>query len=360
MNILNRYILRQFMKPFIASFLALCILLFVSQLFDRLDRFLAHGVSWTFVIGYLATWMPFQALQILPVACLLATLFVVGTLARTKEYIAGLAGGIAPEKFLGGIMMAGFVLSLLALGANETFIPPAARYSTRVYKEKIQRLGGWHQSVFMDVCVAGGEGRVWRARQFNQDSGQMERVVVDTMGSGKMGLQVDALSAQWTKDGWIFYDGVLRSVADDGSGLVLNESFKEKLLPFFEKPSDLVTQEPTPEEMTYKALKKHIRQLSALGIPVRKLEVELMMKLSFPFACFVVTCLGIPLAMRGKGNRAMGIASAAALALVYMGFIQFGKAMAQRLIPPLLGAWFGNIVFMSIALFLWWRLKRTA
>src|SRR5262249_23600753 len=100
MKILNRYILSKFLKPFIASFAALCLLIFVSQLFDRLDRFLADGVSIRYVIGFLVTSIPYQALQVLPVACLLATLFVVGNLSRTREYIAGLAGGLAPEKFL--------------------------------------------------------------------------------------------------------------------------------------------------------------------------------------------------------------------------------------------------------------------
>jgi lipopolysaccharide export system permease protein len=85
-----------------------------------------------------------------------------------------------------------------------------------------------------------------------------------------------------------------------------------------------------------------------------------MMKLAFPFACFVVTFLGIPLALQGKGSPAIGIAAGLVLTLFYLGFMQFGKAMAQRLIPPWAGAWLGNFVFLCIGLYLWWRMRRSA
>src|SRR5205823_5494657 len=137
-----------------------------------------------------------------------------------------------------------------------------------------------------------------------------------------------------------------------------SEPFVEKTFNFSEKPSDLITQEPQAEEMTFSDLRKHVRRLSERGVPVRSLEVELMMKLAFPFACFVVVFLGVPLALQGKGSHAMGIAAGGLLTLFYLGFMQFGKAMAQRLIPPWAGAWLGNFVFMIVGLILWWRMRR--
>jgi lipopolysaccharide export LptBFGC system permease protein LptF len=56
----------------------------------------------------------------------------------------------------------------------------------------------------------------------------------------------------------------------------------------------------------------------------------------------------------------MGIAAAGILTLFYLGFMQFGKAMAQRLIPPWAGAWLGNVVFIAIGTILWIRMRRSA
>ncbi len=360
MSILNRYILKKFIKPFAASFVALCVLLFVSQIFDRLDRFLADGVDLGHVLGYLVSSLPFQALQVLPVACLLATLFVVGNLSRTREYIAGLAGGLPPEKFLMGLFFAGFMISVTALIANETVVPPITHYSRTVFRENIRRLGEWREAVFNDLFVAGAEGRIWAAKLFSSSDGSMERVVVDTYDGARLSEQIDAIRALWTDDGWVFYNGVKRFYAEDGISIAKVEPFKELKTGYREKPADLAINEPQPEEMTFNALKRHIRRLDSLGIPVRALEVELMMKLAFPFSCFVVTFLGVPLALRGKGSAAIGIAAGAALTLLYLGFMQFGKALAQRAMPPWAGAWLGNFVFLTVGGLLFARMRRTA
>jgi len=360
MTILTRYILRKFIGPFLSIFGLLIIIIFVSQVIERLDRFLADGVNLSDVLGYLITSMPFQALQILPIATFMATLYVVGNLARTKEYIAGLAGGVAPEKFLGGLFGAGLLISALAFIANETVVPIATRYSRAVYRQDIRRLGEWNQTLFTNIFVAGAEGRIWSAKIFNKSTGIMERVIIDTYSAGRVGAQIDATKAKWQQEGWLFQDGVVREFGADGISIAKMENFEKLFMPFQEHPSDLVTQEPQPEQMNFKTLKRHIKRLSALGVPIRNLKVELMMKLSFPFSCFVVTLLGIPLAMRGKGNWGWGIATALMMTLFYMVFMQFGKALAQRMIPPFIGAWLANVVFLLIGGLLWKKMRRTA
>lgn len=360
MSILNRYVLKQFIKPFVASFSALCCLIFVSQVFDRLDRFLADGVNFAHVLGFLITSLPFQALQMLPIACLLGTLFVVGNLSRSREYIAGLAGGLPPEKFLSGLFWAGIGLSLIAFVANETVVPPSTRYARAVFQEKIRRLGTWRPTVFNNVIAAGADGRLWTASSVDGSSGLVQRVIVDQFKNDVLNSQINARAAQWTKDGWVFKEGVQRTYTSDGSKIETNRNFEEEIMEFSEKPSDFVIQEPQPEEMTFQNLKRQIRRMEMLGVPARSLEVELMTKLSFPFACFVVIFLGIPLALQGKGSRAIGIAAGGILTLLYLGFVQFGKALAQRLIEPWVGAWLGNFVFLGIGLILWWRMRRSA
>jgi lipopolysaccharide export system permease protein len=360
MSILSRYILRQFIKPFFASFLALCLIIFVSQIFDRLDRFLANGVSFMHVLGFLITLMPYQALQILPVASLLGTLFVVGNLIRNKEYVAGLAGGLAPEKFLKGLLLAGFVISLTALISNETFIPPATHYARSLFRDKIRHLGAMSTTVYSDLTVAGSDGRLWSISTLNTDTGRLGRVWVDTYADGRIAFQIDASSAQRTDNGWIFYNGVVRTFTDNSLEIAAIEPFSNRLFAFSEKPDDFIIQEPEPEEMTYNQLKRRLRHLEALGVRARSLEVELKMKLAFPFTCLVVIFLGVPLSLQGKGNAALGIAAGGLITLVYLGFTQFGKALAQRLVEPWVGAWLGNIVFTLIGLYLWYRMRKTA
>jgi lipopolysaccharide export LptBFGC system permease protein LptF len=252
------------------------------------------------------------------------------------------------------------VISLLAIVANETIVPPTTRYSRTVFQQKIRRLGEWRPEVIEDFFAAGKDGRLWSAKTFSQDKGEMGRVIVDTYENGLMKYQIDAKKADWSDSGWTFVEGTVRQFHSDGVSIGEFSPFTERKFDFNEKPSDFALTEPEPEEMTYKQLKRHIRRLGSLGVSVRHLEVELMMKLAFPFACLVVTFLGVPLALKAHGSRAMGIAAAGVLTLAYMGFIQFGKALAQRHLAPWLGAWLGNVAFSLIGLYLWIRMKRTA
>lgn len=361
MNILNRYILKKFFRPFIYSFAILCILITVSQVFEELDRLLGKGISLTYVGGYILSLLPIQAIQVLPVACLLGTLFVVGNLSRHREYIAGLAGGLPPEKFLGGLLLAGIFISFAGLFANETIVPAATRYSKIVYREKIRHLGTFQQTVYDNLVVSGKDGRLWWTAQLNESSNHLGRVIVDTYRDARLLSQIDAKKADWTREkGWLFSDGAERTFLKEGMEIDTMIPFKEKAFAFEEKPSDLITQEPQSEEMNYKTLHDHIRRLRRLGVQVRRLEVDLMVKLAFPFSCFVVIALGIPLALKGKGNKAVGLAAGGALSLGYMGFMQLGNALAIRFVPPVVGAWLGNIVFLGIAAGLWIRMRKTA
>ncbi len=357
-TIISRYVLKKFLTPFAASFGGLCLLGLFVKFVDRLDRILAEGVNLGHVVGYLACSMPFQAMNMFPIATLMATLYVVGYLMRSREYVAGLAGGISPEKILGGILIAGCGISLLAFIFNETVVPPTTRYATAVYKTHIQHLGEWRKTTFYDFCVLGTDGRIWNAKKFDQSSGLMDRVIVDSFTVGKMGVQVDAKTAQWTPAGWVFKNGVARYYELDGTRISHIERFSSRTFPFNEKPDELVIQDPQPEQMNYQTLAEYIHRLSALGVSVRSLEIELNMKLAFPVTCFVVTFLGIPISLKGRGNIAQGIAAGCGITVMFLGFIQFGKALALRIIPVWLGAWVGNIVFLALGTYFWMRLKR--
>jgi lipopolysaccharide export system permease protein len=304
--------------------------------------------------------MPLQIMQVLPVACLLGTLFVIGQLSRSREYIAGLAGGIPPEKFLMGLFISGLSISFVALLLNETLVPYSTHYARTVFREKIKKLGEWRPRTVNDFFVAGAEGRLWSIKTFDEGTGQADRVVIDTYNNGVLGQQIDSMKATWTNEGWVFSNGSIRNFGSNGTSVTESKYFDQTTFNFPEKPKDFLILEPEPEEMNFKTLQRYINRLSSLGIGVRELEVDLMMKLSFPFSCFIVTLLGVPLALHVRESKAFGVAAAGVLTLLYIGTIQFGKALAQSYIPPLLGAWLGNIIFIVIGTYLWVRLRRTA
>ena len=86
----------------------------------------------------------------------------------------------------------------------------------------------------------------------------------------------------------------------------------------------------------------------------QKLLVDFHHKIAFPFVSFVVILIGAPLAMRTeRGGALLGIGASVAIVMLYYGlnsvFLAFGKGGH---LPPMFSAWFSNLFFAAIGLYL--------
>ena len=354
-TLLSGYLFRQFVSPFLASYAGICTIILVTHIFERMSAFIQGRATLGAVAGYLATMMPLQCLEALPVAVLMAILFVLGSLQRSNEIVAMTTGGIPPERCFKVFFATGLALSLLGMAAHETFIPKATHYSRLVYHTRINHLGEWRQVNFDNKVVSGSDGRLWYFGRLNTDSGQVNSPIVDSYVNGELKWQVSALAAKKVPEGWLFQKGVLREYGEHGARLVSNRLFDQRAFPYSETPDGLVPVEIHAEELNAVALRSYIRRMKALGLPTRRLEVELYAKLALPLASFVVMCLGIPLALVRRTSRVRAVVYTLALSFFYLGLVQFGKALAQNLVSPWVGAWLANGACLMLSAILWFR-----
>jgi len=354
-TILSRYLFRQFVSPFFASYAGICTMILVTHIFERMSAFIEGKATLGAVAGYLATMMPLQCLEALPVAVLMAILFVLGALQRSNEIVAMTTGGIPPERCFGVYFATGLVLSLLGMAAHETLIPRATHYSKLVYHTRINHLGEWKQVNFDNKVVAGEEGRFWYFRRLSTSSGDVMGPIVDTYKDGRLVEQASALTASHVPEGWLFQKGTMRRYGSGGAELASIESFDKRLFPYAETPDGLVPSDVNSEELNFVGLKAHIRRMKALGLPTRRLEVELYAKLAIPLASFVVICLGIPLALVRRTSRVRAVVYTLVLSFFYLGLVQFGKALAQNWVSPWAGAWLANGACLTLGAALWVR-----
>jgi lipopolysaccharide export system permease protein len=299
--------------------------------------------------------MPLQCLEALPIAVLMAVLFVLGSLQRSNEIVAMSSGGIPPERCFKIFFATGLGLSLLGLVAHETFIPKATHYSELVYHTRITHFGEWKQVNFDNKVVSGLEGRFWYFDRLSTDSGQVNGPVVDSYDNGELKSQVSAVTASKTPEGWLFQKGAVRDYDEHGARLASNRIFDQQVFPYPETPDGLVPIEVHPEELNSLELRSWIHRMKSLGLPTRGLEVELYAKLALPLASFVVMCLGIPLALVRRTSRVRAVVYTLALSFFYLGLVQFGKALAQNLVSPLAGAWLANGACLMLSGVLWFR-----
>jgi len=359
MSRIARYFLAEFLKPLFFCVAALIIIMLVSELMEHLDKFIAGKAKTIVVVHYLVSILPLRLLEILPVATLLAALFSLGNLSRRHEITAVMSGGVHPWRAVQPLLITGFIISLFALALNEYIIPPANRTAQRLYKMDIRRYAALKQSKYDNLTIAGKNGVFYAIGLLDADDNRLENVVVDTFIDGKLISQVQAQEARWADDKWTFYRGALRNYGPDGLSLALQEAFDERAMELADTPEDLVPREPDADQMAYKDFKRHLRRLRALGIPMRRQEVDLHMKLAFPLTSFIVLLLGIPFAFAKGAGKVRAVGLALGVAFAYFGLMQVGRALGQKdWFPTLLGAWLANLVFLIIGSGLFLRLRR--
>jgi lipopolysaccharide export system permease protein len=123
LRILTRYVLRQLLAPFLFAAILLTALMMLDVVADRFGSLVGKGLGWRIVSEVFLYSIPFIFAVIVPMAVLVAVLFVFNRLAADNEISAMKASGVS----LGRITMPVVVVaSLLAAGLvhfNNTILP---------------------------------------------------------------------------------------------------------------------------------------------------------------------------------------------------------------------------------------------
>ena len=109
--------------------------------------------------------------------------------------------------------------------------------------------------------------------------------------------------------------------------------------------------------MGYRELAGYIEVLKKTGSSYTRELVDLKTKISFPFTCFIVMFISIPLASNPKRSGvAMSFAIASGVSLLYFVIFKVIQSLGYSgKLDPNLAAWMINIVFLMIGMVIFAR-----
>ena len=126
MNIIDRYLLRQFLQNFVICFLSLMGVYVVFDAFTKLEAFMSFAKG-TALLKVMAVYYGYQSLfffdRISALLVLMSAMFTMAWIQRHNEMTALMAAGISRIRVVAPVLVAAVVIVALAVVNREIVIP---------------------------------------------------------------------------------------------------------------------------------------------------------------------------------------------------------------------------------------------
>lgn len=360
MTIITRYIVREFLKIFFLC-LGVCVGLFfiVDLSVQYLDNFSKYNPPFLLTTLFCLYKIPQMFYWVCPMAVLLTIFLTLALFSRNNEIIAMKAGGISVYTIVTPLIILSGCVVLVSFGNQELMLPYASQRAE--YIENIKIKGKKGQNLLkQDRFWYRSEDIVCNIELFEHASNTLQGVTIYFFDQ-KFTLtgRLDAKRGKWVDNKWHFYDLIIRTFNPDGSMAV--ETAQEKIIPLKETPDDFKVARREPEEMSYAELNDYINKIEKAGYQIPEYVPYLYAKIAFPFICLIMPILTIPFALRigRSGGIALGIGMSVIIGFIYFVFFNFSLSLGKGgLLPPLFSAWVANILFGSLGIYLFLRVRQ--
>ena len=373
MRLLDRYLIREWLFPFLICLIGFMVLWIAFDLIEELDEFAGLGVAE--IARYYWVTLPGNFFVVVPVALLLSLMYSINQHSRHHEFIAIRNAGVGMFRMSAPYLLVGLLLSAGMYWSNEKWLPSGLRQGEII---KSTRAEGGENALgpewISDVKFRNDEARrSWQIPRFNRATGEMRSegnnpVIISWKWDDEQPKrEIMAASGRWENAGWTFQEvrdykpteGFPEAHAITWHKTLRLGEFDEtpmqiegelKIAPLFDKRAHKRWSVSLAEIDSYRRIHPNIA-------PEKKaiLNAQYQARLAEPLTCLVVVLIAIPFAApSGRRNAAVGVAAGIIACLAFFMVQQFAMAVVGQLSPHL-AAWTPHALFGGISA---WQITR--
>jgi lipopolysaccharide export system permease protein len=271
---------------------------FVDELQD-IGKVSVNGVyQLSHALLYVGMRIPTHLYELMPIAVLIGTIFVMARLAQSSEYTILRTSGLGPWRALRTLLGLGLVFVILTFAIGD-YVAPLTERSAQLLKARFQgRLTVGQTGAWLKEKTPGGtyaaniksltpEGDMRGVRVFEFDS------------QGFLISLMQAETARFANDASWTMENVTRSAfSRPGSEPA---SVVRTQMPTMRLPTDISAEMVSvallrPDRMGTVDLFQYIQHLEANGQRAQRYEIEFWRKVFYPLSCMVMVVLALPFA----------------------------------------------------------------
>ncbi len=263
--------------------------------------------EFTHAIAYVILSLPSHIYELMPIAALIGTIYVLAQFASNSEFTAMRAAGLGRLRAFATLLRVGLVLAIATAVVGEVLVPPAERLAQDIRLGAIggQIAGQYRSGIWLKDTVRDARGSPSRLRFVNigqlETGGRLRQVSVFEFDSEFRLLSVLSAptgrfggSNQWTLDD--VNELVIDETTVDGTEMIRAE---RKLAGRQAWSSDLTpdlldVMAIAPDRMSGMDLREYISHLQSNQQDASRYELALWKKLTYPLAILVMMALALP------------------------------------------------------------------
>jgi lipopolysaccharide export system permease protein len=353
LKIVPKYVLNHFLPIFFLANLGFVGIYLVVDFFERVDRMLEHHLGFREIYLYFLCKIPAILTQGIPMAAIIAAIIALGIMKRNRELIAMETAGISPVYYVVPIAIAGLFFAAFHFCLAEYVVRPL---NQKLYDTWSVKIEGKKAPLWMNPenIWYREKDTIYQIALYDRQNKEMRLASIFFLGSDfHLVRRIDAQSITWTPEGWVARNGLIVSFHN---GKTSEQWFTREKLDLKISPADFKAGEILPHNLGWLDLYRYTHKIESEGFSATPYEVDLNMRFALPIATFILTLLGILVALRQglHGGIAAGVGMSLILAFAFLAVSNIGSSLASAgTLPPFLGVWAGNIIFGGLFFYFW-------
>lgn len=344
-DIVDRAIIKQFLATFFGAILVFATLFVVV---DASSRLLPMNPSTSHLVSYYAYFLPSILYQMIPVACVLGTVFTLSGMSKSNEIVALYSLGRGLLRIAMPVLMTVLVISGVSFWVSDQLLPSMNQRADYILFVDIQKKPGLFSTVKTNRIWFRSKNHLFNLQTFNPDKKRGEKATFYSFDEGWNLVQV-TVARVLEVDGkrWKLTDGSTTLFAQESS-FPLTQQFKTRHLQFEDTALDVTASSQLSEQsLPVKDLKRFIDKNRDAGLDTLRYEVGYHSKFAFAFAAFVMCFIALPFSvtMNRSGGKGKNIGITLGLVFIYWALFSSGLAVGKHgTFPPAAAAWAANIL----------------
>jgi lipopolysaccharide export system permease protein len=299
MRTIRRLIYREVLASVLFVTVGFLALFFFFDFVDELPN-VGKGVTGyrlTQALAYVTLMIPSHLYELLPIAVLIGTIFVMARLAQSSEYTILRTSGLGPWRALRTLLALGLVFTLLTFATGD-YLSPAADRTAQLLKGRLEgrisvgQTGAWlkekqpYHTYNVNVNALSPDGNMQGVRIFESDT------------RGFLVSITQAPKARFADDGsWLLQNAERSEFSTEGDAAKV-ERVK---VPSLRWPTEITPEMVSvallkPDRMSTIDLFQYVRHLEANAQTSQRYEIEFWRKVFYPLSCLVMVVLALPFA----------------------------------------------------------------